>query len=167
MKSGLFAVLVSAVLLVTMPVFPEETSSPDPRERLEGIDWLEGHWRGPADEGEWEAIYGSPEGGLILGVSKQIVDEQVVLFEYERFAVEGDDVIMAPSPAGRPSPIVFTLTEFDAEAPRAVFTNPTHDFPQILTYHRVADDRLSIRVEARREAGLFGFELDLTLQDED
>ena len=126
------------------------------------MDWLEGRWRGPADEGTWEAIYSGPEGGMILSLNKQIVDDKVILFEFERFVVQDGEVVMAPSPAGRPSPVVFTLTEFDAEGRRAVFENPRHDFPQILVYHRHAHDKLRIQVQARGEGSDFGFELNLT-----
>ncbi len=158
----IFALVLSANLTGVGAAGPQ--SEVDPRSQLEALGWLEGHWRGPADEGEWEAIYSSPEGGLILSLNKQIVDGKLVLFEFEQFRIEEGRVVLAPAPSGRPSPVVFTLTNHDVEARRAVFENPSHDFPQMLTYHRVAEDELRIQVQARREGSLFGFELNLLRQ---
>lgn len=161
--------IFSLALLLFLPgvaaAGPEDEANP--RSELEALGWLEGHWRGPADEGVWEAIYSSPEGGLILSLNKQIVDGQLVLFEIEQFRIEDGRVVMAPAPSGRPSPVVFTLTSHDVEARRAVFENPSHDFPQMLTYHRLAEDELRIQIQARREGSLFGFELNLVRQSAD
>jgi len=161
--------VLASMLLAVGAVSVDLADEPAPNwaaGRVEALGWLAGHWRGPADEGEWEAIYSGPEGGLILGLDKQIVDGEVVLFEFERIAEVDGKVVLAPAPRGRPSPVVFELTEHDREGRRAVFENPSHDFPQVITYHRVADDRLIVRVEASREGERVGFELDLRLRGE-
>lgn len=160
---GTFRVCVTIFLaLAAAPAGP--AGEPPAAASIEALGWLAGHWRGPAEQGEWEAIYSSPEGGLILGMDKQIVDGEVVSFEFERFAEVEGKVVLAPAPGGRPAAVVFELTEHDREARRAVFENPAHDFPQTITYHRVASDRLLVRVEALREGRRVGFELDLELR---
>jgi hypothetical protein len=134
----------------------------EPEEVLASMTWLEGAWLGSTEEGLWEAVYSGPRGGTILSLNKQIVDGRAVLIEFEQFLVHEGEVVVFPSPGGRRADVHFTLTEHDAEARRAVFENPQHDFPQILTYHRHADDRLRIEVQARRDGGVFGFTIDLT-----
>ncbi|HXV78155.1 MAG TPA: DUF6265 family protein [Candidatus Polarisedimenticolaceae bacterium] len=155
------AVLLTALSLDGSPLRADAAGDEEASRRLASLGWLAGHWRGPADEGEWEAAYTGADGGTILSANKQIVDGRVASIEFERFVVREGQVVMMPSPGGRPSEVHFTLTELDAEARRAVFTNPEHDFPQILTYHRVAPDRLRIDVEALRDGRRVGFHIEL------
>ena len=54
-------------------------------------------------------------------------------------------MIVTPYPFGRAS-VPFTLTEHDAKARKAVFENPSHDFPKRIVYHRKSDDALWISV---------------------
>jgi hypothetical protein len=137
----------------------------DADRQLAALDWLAGTWHGTAGRGEWLARYSTPEGGLILSLNKQIVDGRVVAFEFEQFQVVDGRLVMAPYPGGTKSPVVFTLTELDEEAQRAVFEKPEHDFPQIITYHRHAPGRLRILVQARRDGELQGFAVNLERQD--
>jgi len=162
------AALLLAALCTGLPAggVPEAATDSDPAQILASLDWLAGHWRGAHGSGTWEAIYSTPEGGLILSLNKQVTDGKLQVFEIEQFRVQGGAVVMAPLPFGKPSPVVFTLTEWDAEERRAVFENPEHDFPQILVYHRRAEDRLHVAAHAMREGQRVGFELDLTLQPE-
>ena len=134
----------------------------DPAPAVEDLDWLAGHWEGPASsKGTWEARYTTAGGGLVLSANKHVVGGRIVSFEFEKFTVRDGKLIMQPYPDGEKSPIHFTLTGLDREAKRAVFENPEHDFPQILTYYRSAPDRLQIGVHAMREGRRVGFELDL------
>lgn len=155
--------LVALLALVSLTGASPADQSSDPAEVLAGLDWLAGHWRGELGGGSWEAIYSTPEGGLILSLNKQVTEGELRTFEIEQFRVQDGAVVMAPSPSGKPSPVVFTLTENDPQARRAVFENSEHDFPQILVYHRSADDRLQIQAHATQEGKRVGFELDLKL----
>jgi hypothetical protein len=134
--------------------------------KLEALHWLTGSWGGPAPKGSWESRYSSASGGLLLGVSKQIVEGRVVSFEFERFEVQDGEVVMIPYPNGKRSPVKFTLTQLDIEARRAIFENPEHDFPQIITYERVSEKAVRVLVQARDEEGrTTGFDLNLTVVD--
>jgi hypothetical protein len=117
-----------------------------PAGRLSSMTWLAGDWIGPTARGVWETHYSTPAGGLILGISKEHFEAGGVFFEFEIFAVEGDSVVVRPSPNGTQATVAFTLTELDREARRASFENPAHDFPTRLEYQRVDIDTLVIAV---------------------
>jgi hypothetical protein len=83
---------------------------------------------------------------MVLGVSKQIQEGRVALFELERFEVFEGKVRLTPHPFGRTSTASFELVEYDPSAKKAVFENMKHDFPQRLTYAHTSPDRLEIRL---------------------
>ena len=90
----------------------------------------------------------------MLSTNKQVVEGRLVGWEYEQFRVHEGRVIMQPYPKGEKSPVFFTLTELDVAARKAVFENPEHDFPQIITYHRSWNyftNRFGIRIAAELE----------------
>lgn len=119
---------------------------------ISDLAWLEGIWRGRVGERDFEARYTSPEGGLILSVSKYTANGKAVGFEFERFEKKDGSWVLTPYPDGKLS-VSFRLTDHDPEARRAVFENPAHDYPTRISYQRVADDSLTILVSGPRKDG--------------
>lgn len=135
-----------------------------PEQVLKSLGWLEGRWRGPTGEGEsFEAIYSSPDGGVILSINKSFAGEQVTFVEFERFEVADGKVVMTPFPDGQRA-CTFTLIEHDAAARRAVFANPKNDFPSRIVYERVEQDGLRIHVEGTQGGQPMKLLLDLRRQ---
>ena len=130
--------------------------------RLASLTWLEGHWSGALKDSRFEARYSGVDGGAVMSTNKLIGPQgELRSMEFEHFLIHEGDVIMQPYPGGEKSPIFFTLTELDRESRRAVFENPEHDFPQILTYQRLDDSTLNIKIQARRDGELRGWEVTL------
>ncbi|HEX9941371.1 MAG TPA: DUF6265 family protein [Thermoanaerobaculia bacterium] len=114
--------------------------------RLEDLAWLAGSWagevRGAGAATRFETHYTSPEGGVILSTSKAFRSEgKLSWFEFERFESKDGRLTVTPYPNGKAS-VSFTLVEYDPAAKKAVFANPDHDYPNRITYQRVAEDRL-------------------------
>lgn len=160
-------VLIAASLVVCMhsgvAAAPGDLA---PEQVLRSLGWLEGRWRGPTgslgDE-SFEAIYSSPDGGVILSVNKSFAGEQVTFVEFERFEVANGKVVMTPFPDGQRA-CTFTLVEHDATARRAVFANPANDFPGRIVYERVDADGLRIHVEGTQGGEPMKLLLDLRRQ---
>lgn len=55
------------------------------------------------------------------------------------------------APSQNPEPTLFKLISSDSM--RFVFENPTHDFPQRVIYHLVAQDTLQARIEGTGKDG--------------
>ncbi len=122
---------------------------------IEDLSWLAGSWsgevRGAKAASRFEAYYTGPKGGVILSTSKAFRPEgQLAWLEFERFEVRDGVLTVTPYPGGRAS-VPFTLVEHDPAARKAVFANPDHDYPNRLTYQRVADDRLLIVVAGKTQ----------------
>jgi hypothetical protein len=116
--------------------------------RIEDLSWLAGSWsgevRGAAPGTRFETHYTTPQGGLILSISKAFSPEGTLRwFELERFEARDGVLQVTPHPNGRAS-VSFPLVDYDAATKKAVFANAQHDYPNRLTYQRIAEDRLLI-----------------------
>lgn len=118
---------------------------------LPTLDWLAGHWEGTFGGHFFETHYTSPDGGMILSVSKQIRRGRVSLFEMEQFVERAGEVVLTPYPFGKASRDLFRLVDYDSSIKKAKFVSPEHDFPTEISYELVSADRLRIVV-----AGLSG-----------
>ncbi len=98
--------------------------------KISDIAWLEGIWTGE----NLEAAYSGSEGGVILSAIKAINAGNVVFFEFEYFAQDGNNVVLTPYPGGNKSKAGFNLTGFDPEVKKAVFVNKNHNWPKNITY---------------------------------
>ncbi len=169
MRAVLLMICLAAALAAgcstTTP--PELVAAVDmtPQARLASLDWLEGHWVGDSPKGRWETLYTAPEGGLVLGVSKEFVGGEARFFEFEKFLVRGGEVVVIPAPNGVNS-VAFRLVDHHPGRTRAVFVNPEHDFPTRIVYER-RGDRMFIQVlgEPGAEGAAPGFEMELERAD--
>ena len=141
------AVLAAAWLLTTTaPGLAHAASPADPAAEPEAaldLSWMSGHWRSGQGEAFAEEIWTSPEGGVMLAVSRTVRGGQVVMFEFMRVEL-GDAPALVAQPGGGAG-TTFTLVEAGSE--RAVFANPDNDYPTHIEYARDGAD-LTARIWA-------------------
>ena len=77
-------------------------------------------------------------GEAMLGVSRTITRERMAAFEFLRIETRADGIYYVAQPGGRP-PTAFKLTQ--STASQAVFENPRHDHPKIITYRLEGEQR--------------------------
>ncbi len=116
------------------PVLTEENP-------IEQMDWMAGTWKGPMWGGVFEAHYGTPTDGRVLGHSRLWRDEKESYFEFEVFEVRDGVAHVQPYPGGKRA-TGLRLTEHTET--KAVFENPDKDYPTRMVYERVGADRLTI-----------------------
>lgn len=131
-------ILISLLIItsLTSPVSaPESPVADDAAASLATMTWLNGAWEGAMWGGTFKTWYSAPAGGKILSHSELHTGGKVVFHEFELFEVDDGKVVMRPYPKGRPA-VPLTATSIDAKAKKAVFENPTKDYPTRITYHR-------------------------------
>jgi Domain of unknown function (DUF6265) len=116
------------------------------RPTLKDLGFMAGCWRGASDGGAMiDEYYTPPTDNLMLGVSRYTKGGRVTTYEFTTIAAEGDsDLVLTPRPAGQ-SPADFHLSKL--EPGLAVWSNPKHDFPQVISYRRLGTDSLAARIE--------------------
>jgi hypothetical protein len=118
----------------------------DPRPpSLQSLQFMTGCWRGPAGgRAMLEEFYTAPAANVMLGVSRYVRDGQVTDYEFTSIEQRDSDLVITPRPKDQ-SPASFSLRRLtDGEV---VWANPEHDFPQVISYRRVAPDSLVARIE--------------------
>ena len=139
MLSALFAALVAG------PALPSPTAGPG-RPSLADLDFMAGCWRGASEGGTViDEYYTPPSANLMLGVSRYSKAGRVTSYEFTTIAAVGDsDLVLTPRPAGQ-VPADFSLSRLEPGA--VVWSNPRHDFPQVIGYRKLGPDSLAVRIE--------------------
>jgi hypothetical protein len=127
------AVLAAFMMLAgcaSQKATPAETGA----NSLEALAWLSGSWSGEHDGGIIQEHWTLPTGGMMVGMSKLVIDDKAVFFEYLRIVRNSDGTIdYIAQPAGKP-PVKFRLTSSGPDT--ATFENPEHDDPKLIRYRR-------------------------------
>lgn len=116
--------------------------SPSP---IESLAWLAGCWAGERGERRFEEQWMAPRGGLMLGMGRTVKGNNE-LADYEQLQIRDEQgvLVFTARPARQPQ-ASFRAASGDADG--IVFENPTHDFPQRISYRRQADGSLLARIE--------------------
>ena len=139
----LFPAVLVALLAGSGRPSPEPAHS---RPSLKDLGFMAGCWRGASEGGAViDEYYTPPSANLMLGVSRYTKGGRVTTYEFSTIAARGDsDLVLTPRPADQ-SPADFNLTKL---APgTAVWSNPRHDFPQVISYRKLGSDSLVVRIE--------------------
>jgi len=133
-------------LAVLLAVTLLGATSPVPQDDLQGLAWLEGEWQRETRRGlsieRWSRL---PDGGLV-GESVVIPSDGSESFQVESLLLVrmGTDIFYIARPRQNEFPIGFRLmAQTDTEV---VFENPTHDFPQRITYLRTTPDAFTATI---------------------
>lgn len=111
---------------------------------LDQLAWMAGSWAGEHEGIRAEEHWIAPEGGLMLGLHRDVAGGKAVFFEFLRIEKRPDGIVYLASPRGVPA-TPFRLVE--SKGKRAVFENKTHDFPKRILYWLSEDGSLHARVE--------------------
>jgi hypothetical protein len=110
------------------------TTAAEEKPGLEKLQWIAGNWTGAIGRATVEETWLTPGGGAMLGVSRTVAGPRMVAFEFLRIVQKDAEIYYIAQPQGRP-PTEFKLTS--ATATRAIFENPKHDHPKMITTKRI------------------------------
>lgn len=143
-RSPVPALLLALAVLAAAP-------SAAPATELSDLSWLVGAWESRSEDGSSTEIWSPPEGGIMLGLHRDVRTGGRTGFEYLRIAEDDEGIVYWASPRGRCPATPFRLVETGPR--RAVFANPDHDFPKRLVYWTDADGALHARAEGEDGEG--------------
>ena len=98
------------------------------------LAWLAGCWR--TADGVSEECWMPPRAELMVGMHRDVREGRPPFYEALRIEVSGGEVVYVASPKGQETT---TFSVESASGQKVVFANPTHDFPQRITYERTGD----------------------------
>ena len=117
------------------------------QDALRPAGWLAGCWEqagsGRVTSEQWMA----PAGGLMMGMSRTVVRDSAREFEHLRIESRAGKTAYVAHPSGQAETVFPATVVHDT---LLVFSNPTHDFPQQISYRRVSRDSVVARIEGTR-----------------
>jgi len=149
MNSRIFTGLFGSIVILLAAGAPDDTPPAEPpkssgADRIAGMKWIAGTWRGAMWGGEFEAWYCTPDGGKVMSYNTLRKDGKVSYYEFEVFELDDKGrVVFRPFPRGRAATPLM-LADADPAQRKMVFENKKKDFPTRIVYHLAADDRLVI-----------------------
>ena len=122
---------------------------------LNNLGWMAGCWEERRGASVTFEMWMPPDGNLMLGASRTVVNGAVRETEQLRLAVVGDSLVFTALPSDQP----------EAAFKTAVWTehgftvaNPAHDFPTSIVYRREGTDSLLARIEGPGRNGPRGID---------
>ena len=111
---------------------------------IDELAWLTGCWQSTGEARQTTEHWLKARGRMMLGISQTVDGGRTVEFEFMRIQQEeGGAVYLMATPSGQRE-ARFKLTK--ASAREIVFENPTHDFPQRISYKLEGKDSLVARI---------------------
>lgn len=136
---------VAVLVLVSLPRDAHAQRAP-----VDTLHWLSGCWRLSSPRTTVDEQWMTPNGGVILGMSRTVRGDAVREYEFLRIYASGDTLVYAAMPSGQ-QPAEFRAPPRSVSPSEIVFENPAHDFPQRIRYRRASGDSLIATVEGDRE----------------
>ena len=123
------------------PTQADEAAPPPEESPLAPLAWLEGCWTSNVNKREVREQWLPLRGNLLLGMSQTVVQGKTQDYEYLRIEPRPDGVYYVALPSGQNATSFkfegkTLVTMGDRSDDAFVFTNPTLEFPQKLTYRR-------------------------------
>jgi len=146
-----FPTPVALVLAASLTAAGLVAGTQAPPGQLSDFKFMAGCWRGAAGEGSViEEYYTAPTANVMLGVTRYLRGDRVIGFEFTSIVREDSAIIVTPRPEGQ-KPVPFRVIRL-AEG-SAVWQNPNHDFPRLVSYRRLAGDSIIARIEGPGPGG--------------
>ena len=139
LEKALISITALATAVLAGPVSGQEDDI------AASVDFMVGCWAEPGPEGSGlREFFAPPAANMLTGLSQYWREGRIVDFEFHRIDGSPAGPELTPHPRGAAS-VRFRAVDIGED--RIVWENLDHDFPQRITYHRVAADTLVARVE--------------------
>lgn len=140
----MIATLAAVALALQAPSSPE----------LNKLTWMSGCWAVTANGQTVEEHWMAPGGGIMIGMSRTVMNDRTASFEQLRIApmLSGTLAYIA-QPSGLAAVTFPIKTVTDNEV---VFENLAHDFPQRIIYRRQGKDTVLARIEGVNQGKTVG-----------
>lgn len=120
--------------------------------QLDSLSWLTGCWDNPQGEAGSGEYWLPLAGGTMLGIGKTVRNGKTVEYEFLRLHADAEGrAVYTATPSGQQETSFIASRIGEATA---TFENPSHDFPQRITYTKVGQRRMVVRIEGQRAGKL-------------
>ena len=136
-----------ALTITWLATTPKQTRATAAAPAISDLVWISGDWQTAAGaRAQIEEHWTRPAGDSMIGMSRTVVGDKTVEFEYLRIEQRDDEIYYVAHPKARCPGTDFKLTSLSAQ--EAVFENPQHDFPKRIIYRKNSDGSLIASIDS-------------------
>ena len=150
MKKNLSLLLTVTTILILYSC-KDKNENAGKYEKLATMDWLLGNWENKLPEGDLLEHWEKKDDSTFVGQSYFIKEKDTLSYENIELIQKGEFVYYIPTVKGQNNdkPVTFNLTT--ATEKEFTFENPTHDYPQKITYKKVNDTSLVATISGMQQ----------------
>lgn len=108
------------------------------------LAWFAGCWQIARGDEVIDEQWMTPRAGVMLGMSRTVRAGRTTATEFVALRVVDGRVVYEANPSGQ-APAAFPATTLSSD--RAVFENPSHDYPKRIVYERKGDAALTASID--------------------
>jgi hypothetical protein len=140
-----------SALLLSVILMSCNGSKPTQTRQLEKAEWLVGEWENKSPFGNLSESWQKQNDSLFNGQSFFIKGKDTIHSEAIVLSELKGVVTYSPQVKGQndDKPVDFKMTS--ATDKQLVFENPTHDFPQKITYTKITNDSLVAEISGKQQ----------------
>lgn len=139
MNRKIYSILFASLAVTTLCC--KKAADDAPNQMLKA-EWLIGSWQNKNEMGDLSETWEKLNDSVLSGKSYFIKGKDTLFSESVELAQKGADLIYSPKVKGQNNdlPVAFKMTV--ATANQLTFENPSHDFPNKITYRLVNKDSI-------------------------
>ena len=140
-----------ALLVIVCLASCKNNSSENKFGKLEKMNWLIGNWEQKLPDGTLKETWTKENDSTFSGDSYFINAKDTVHFESIKLIQKVEELTYMATVVGQndDAPVAFKLTSDIGNT--FTFENPAHDYPQKITYKKVASDRLIATISGKQQ----------------
>lgn len=156
MKTKKYTVAILAAILAFSCKEAHDAKLPEPElaektySELAKADWFLGRWENNSSEGNLSETWQKENDSTFQGASYFVIGKDTVFAESVKLWQKGNQLIYEVTVPGQNGsrPVEFAMTSSNGK--QIVFENPQHDFPNKITYTKVANDSLVAEISGNK-----------------
>jgi len=120
------------------------------KNNLTKVEWLIGTWENKTPRGSIFETWAKINGNKLSGKSYMIKEKDTIVFENISLLFENENLHYIPIVENQNNnmPVKFTANSITTE--KMIFENQQHDFPQIISYHKINKDSLVAEISGQK-----------------
>jgi len=120
---------------------------------IKSLTWLLGEWQGTANQSNTTELWHMAGDDRIdgKGITQKNKKGMPDFIEFLSIQKIGNAIFYSAKPPQNEFPVSFKLTECSSSYLQ--FENKTHDFPQLIKYHKVSETKIKVEVKDKNDKG--------------
>ena len=135
------------IVFVLVFLFACAASAQTKPAKLTDLGWLAGCWESSKPDNGYlmSEQWMKPEGGMMIGMGRTVRSGKAADWEFMRIEQGGDGLTFFAKPRANKEETAFKMVRMSES--EVVFEDPTHDFPQRVTYRLTKTGSLAPSIE--------------------